>query len=102
MSGCGHKCDCPSYGAHLRSISFAPSAMPSRHADASAAKQVSKEWEKDLPAYKRLVESGLQPRSTKGTHRLEQQADTKAEVESGIVLNAKQRREYLAVSGDAA
>lgn len=95
---CGKSCDCPTYNAHLRSIAFAPSAMPSRHSEAAQARDVSKSWEKDLPAYKRLVESGLQPPSTAGTAELEAKASLPIEVESGVVMNKTQRREYESVT----
>lgn len=96
---CGRGC-CDTFAEHIRSISIAPSAMPSRHAHAAAAKQAGKEWEKDLPAYKRLVEAGLQPKSTAGTHVLEAKAALPVEVETGIVLSDRQRREYQSVTAD--
>lgn len=88
------------FGCRISSVSFAPSAMPSRHAEAAAAKQTGKGWEKDLPAYKRLVDAGMQPRSTVGTHALEQSAALPIEVETGVVLTEKQRREYQSVTAD--
>lgn len=40
--------------------------------------------EKDLPAYKRLVDSGVQPKATVGAAAVEATASTAIEVESGI------------------
>lgn len=88
------------FGCRISTLRVAPSAMPSRHPQADQARQTSKEWEKDLPAYKRLVESGVQPPSTSGTARLEATADLAVEVNSGVVMTKPQRREYEAVSGD--
>ena len=42
---------------------------------------------KDLPAYKRLREDGLQPKGTKGAARIEQGAQTKFEVTSGQIID---------------
>lgn len=97
---CGKACACPSYREHLLSVSFAPSATPSRHPHAAAAKETSKRWNKDLDAYKRLVSAGVQPPSTEGVAELEARAGSKAEVESGIVLTDRQRRQFESVSAD--
>lgn len=72
--------------------------MPSRHYEAAEAKKISGEWEKDLPAYKRLVEAGLTPSSTAGTAKLEASAELPIEVETGVVMSKAQRQEYQAVT----
>jgi hypothetical protein len=72
------------FGCRVASVSFAPSAMPSRHAQAVEANEREARWNRDLPAYKRLVESGLQPRQIDGAHRLEATATERHQIEGGI------------------
>ena len=70
----------------LVSIDFAPSAMPNRHIGAVQTNAIDKQRNKDLPAYKRLVQSGLQPPSTVGAAALETMATTNTEVNLGRVF----------------
>ena len=78
------KPDC--FGCKASSISFAPSAMITRSI-AGAMKATEKQQEKDLPAYKRMRQEGLQPKGTKGAARIEQGAQTKFEVTSGQIID---------------
>ena len=43
-------------------------------------------WNKDLPAYKRMRDAGLQPKSTEGAARIEREATSRFEVESGQII----------------
>jgi hypothetical protein len=43
--------------------------------------QRAKNWDKDMPAYKRLRQNGLQPRNIDGAAALEARAETAAQVE---------------------
>jgi len=47
--------------------------------------QKDKVLEKDLDAYKRLRSEGLQPHNIDGSAKIEQVADTKFQVETGII-----------------
>lgn len=60
----------------LLTVSVAPAATPTRN-DARYAQTVELEnqWNKDIPAYKRLVDNGLQPDTVDGAHELEQKVD---------------------------
>jgi len=82
------KPDC--FGCKASSISFAPSAMATRSL-AAGYKATEKQQEKDLPAYKRLREDGLQPKSTKGAAEIEAQATTRFEVTSGQIFRAEDK-----------
>ena len=45
--------------------------------------QREKRWNRDMPAYKRLRKNGLQPKSVDGAAKLESQATTKQQIETG-------------------
>lgn len=60
-------------------------ATPSKAAVARDAVAREGRWDKDMPAYKRLRDNGLQPKSIDGCAELETRATTKTEVERGRV-----------------
>ena len=64
----------------LRSISVSGSAMPTR----SNVRQISEteeRWSKDFPAYRRLRQDGLQPRTSDGAADLEARGAEAHEIE---------------------
>ena len=66
----------------MRSVSVAPAALPTRQdVRYSSTDQLEKNWQKDIPAYKRLVADGLQPEQVDGCADLEAKATTKEEIE---------------------
>ena len=79
--------DC--FGCKIQTISFAPSAMPSRNMEAAAKNEAEKQLQKDLPAYARLRSEGMQPKSTKGAAALEANATSKVEVETGVIMGQR-------------
>lgn len=89
---CGKPCNCESYRAHIMSVSVSASATPSRDRskETVAADAREKRWEKDMPAYKRLREDGLQPAHIDGSSRMEQTANDKLEVAAGRNYDKKQ------------
>lgn len=68
------------------SVRMAPSATPTRRGGTAVIEATEREakWAKDLPAYKRLRQQGLQPASTEGAAMMEAGANTRVEVEHGI------------------
>ena len=82
------KPDC--FGCKASSISFAPSSMATRSLAASY-KATEKQQAKDLPAYKRMRQEGLQPKSTKGAAEIEAQATTRFEVTSGQIFRPEDK-----------
>jgi hypothetical protein len=80
-----HDDDC--FLCKLTSVSISGTAMPTRSPEVVQTKAVEKQMNRDLPAYKRLVESGVQPRSTKGAGDVETRATERFEVERGMVVN---------------
>lgn len=45
-----------------------------------------------MPAYKSLVQQGIQPKQIDGCHELVQRAEMKREVEAGIIATPAQRK----------
>ena len=81
------------YLCKLRSVSISPAAMPTRQdVRYSATDNLEKGWQKDIPAYKRLVADGLQPARVDGCAEIEAQAKTKTEVEEGTIYTPEQRK----------
>lgn len=77
------------------SVNFSPSSMPTRSSDAATRNAHERQLEKDLPAYKRLRDEGMQPKSTVGAAELETRATTKYEVETGTLVD-----KYIAKRAD--
>lgn len=49
---CGHACDCPTYGAHLRAKNLRLSSVSPRE---------NRAWDRDIDAYKEARRYGVQP-----------------------------------------
>jgi hypothetical protein len=64
-------------------ISFTSAAMPNRKAAVRAKNAQEYDLDKNLSAYKRLRESGVNPASTAQAANVERFSDTKHEIESG-------------------
>lgn len=54
--------------------------------------QRASSWDKDMPAYKRLRQEGLQPRTIDGAARLEATATSEAQVESRVDIDSLVKR----------
>ncbi len=83
------------YPCRLKSISIAPSAMPTRSPVAASAKERDPLLDKDRAAYRRLRRDGTQPKAMTGAAKLEKEATEKFEVDTGfIVKDPSDRRQY--------
>lgn len=80
------------FACKLCSVSIAPSAMPSRSPRSHATgpqEHISrvlareKRWDRDMPAYKRLVDDGVQPPQIDGSADLESRSTVRDQVETG-------------------
>jgi hypothetical protein len=81
------------YREHLVGVGLSSDATPTRRAvnhikglpdePVSVTKAREKRLERDLPAYKRLRQDGLHPRSVKGSARLEATANSSTMIERG-------------------
>lgn len=74
------------FGCKIASVQLAPSATPSRRGGARAAQieATDRSWARDMAAYKRLRQDGLQPMAIDGAHELETKARSVVEVETGL------------------
>lgn len=70
------------FGCRVAGISFGSNSTTTRGASVAEINQRAKNWDKDMPAYKRLRQNGVQPKSIDGAAALEAKASTVAEVES--------------------
>lgn len=74
------------FGCKVSGLAVAASATPSRRGGARAAtiNQKDKVLDKDLDAYKRLRQEGLQPRAIDGSAAAESRAEHKWQIETGL------------------
>lgn len=88
-----HPEDCECWNCRVRSISFAPSAMPSRKGGAEAARinAADKKLEADRAAYKRLRHDGLQPRGINDSAHDEKVVESQFDFDLGMVIPRDQR-----------
>ena len=69
------------FGCKVAGVSFGANSTTTRGAQVEATNRTAKNWEKDMPAYKRLRQNGVQPRGIDGAAALEARAETPAQVE---------------------
>jgi hypothetical protein len=74
------------FGCRISHVRIAPSAAPSRGRGALVAdtNRKDKVLDKDLDAYKRLRQEGLQPKAINGSAAAESQANYSWQVETGL------------------
>ena len=73
-----HGEDC--FGCRLQTIQFGNVEPPPE-------RPIEQQWERDLPAYKRLRRQGYQPPRTQGCAELEARAHSDREIEKGRIIN---------------
>lgn len=98
---CGKCFKCREGTGCIKAISFAPSAMPNRHPGAVATVAKDRQWEADMPAYKRLRNNGVQPPRIDDSAALEAHASDQFEIEMGRLVPKEMKaqvREGLAVA----
>jgi hypothetical protein len=96
------------FGCRLESVSFAPSAMPTRNPGAARAAVKDPQLDKDRDAYRALRRQGEQPKHVEGSARLAATAESSAEITTGILmtehgqdlLDSRARRRQFAESFD--
>ena len=101
--GCeGQHTDCaPCFAIKCKTITFGASCTPNRRAEAFGKSVEESDRDKNLAAYKRLRESGVQPASTKDAANLERYSDTKFEIESGRRFgDAKRAKQVESILAD--
>jgi hypothetical protein len=93
MHECDGTPDC--FACRVRSVQFAPSAMPTRHPAAVEGNFREDKLDKDLSAFKRMRDSGIQPSSTENAATVERYAETKWEAESGRLISDPRLRKRV-------
>jgi len=73
------------FGCRIAGVSFAASSMPSRKIENNRIEATERQWSKDMDAYKRLKQDGLQPAKIDGAREIEQKATHRSQVETGIL-----------------
>lgn len=73
------------FGCRVAGISFGANTTTTRGASVAEINQRAKNWERDMPAYKRLRKNGVQPRQIDGSAEIEKKAETKEQIERGIL-----------------
>lgn len=79
------------YGCHLLSINIGAAALPTRKAEVRRTEEKERLLSKDLPAYKRLRDDGLQPRNIDGSADLEGKVTSQFDIDLGHVVPRQQR-----------
>lgn len=96
---CSRGC-CETQIEHYRSVSIAASACPSRDGGryAKRVNDTEKRWERDFAAVKSLKREGIVPKQVDGTADLLSRASTRTEIETGKVLNKRQKSQLSALT----
>jgi hypothetical protein len=72
----------------IRSVQFGsvPGGTRAGRERTDQINQTEKNWERDMPAYRRLRADGLQPRNVDGAAHLEAKANDSLEVSNGLLM----------------
>lgn len=75
------------FGCKVSAVGFSAELMPTRSGSSRSASVIQKErvLDKDLDAYKRLRQDGIQPKKIDGAANVEARAQEKWQAESGIL-----------------
>jgi hypothetical protein len=73
------------FGCRVAQVRVGTNSTTTRGAQVAAVNQTESNWNKDMPAYKRLRADGLQPRKIDGAAEVERKAKEAWQVETGIV-----------------
>lgn len=90
--GCGHVCDCENYRAHVATVSYAASAMPTRKGVVAGQNDAERSIAKDRDAYKRLKDEGLHPRACIGAAEIEATSENRYQVEQSARFVGKESK----------
>lgn len=72
------------FGCKVAGVSFGANASTTGGAQVAEINQRAKNWDKDMPAYKRLRREGLQPKGIDGAAAIESRATSAAQVEGRV------------------
>lgn len=89
-------CSVSCFPCKLQSVSFAPSAMPTRNPGAARAKLADPQLEKDRDAYKAMRRNGEQPKHVGGSAFLQAHANESFEITTGRIIDDNADRKQFA------
>lgn len=75
------------FGCRVAGVRMGTNTTTSRGARVAEVNQTERNWNKDMPAYKRLRANGLQPKRIDGAAEVEKKAQESWQVETGILPN---------------
>ena len=76
------------FGCRVAGVSFGSNSTTTRGSQVSQIKTRDKQWNADMPAYKRLRNQGLQPKQIDGASILEKHATERWQIEGSSALKA--------------
>ena len=88
---CGRCWKCKEGTGCIRGVSFSAIPGGARNQETVRINQTDKRWDKDMPAYKRLRNNGLQPKRIDDSAELEARATDQFEVEMGKIVPKSHR-----------
>lgn len=69
------------FGCRVSGIQMGTNSTTTKGSRVAEINQREANWNKDMPAYKRLRKEGLQPKTIDGCHAVEQLATTREQIE---------------------
>lgn len=75
------------FGCRVAGVRMGTNTTTSRGARVAEINQTERNWNRDMPAYKRLRANGLQPKQIDGSAEVERKAQESWQVETGILPN---------------
>ena len=75
------------FGCRVAGVRMGTNTTTSRGARVAEVNTTERNWNKDMPAYKRLRANGLQPKKIDGAAEVEKKAQESWQVETGILPN---------------
>ena len=69
------------FGCRVSGVQMGSNSTTTRGSQVAEINQRAKNWDKDMPAYKRLRREGLQPKTIDGCHAVEQLATSRHQIE---------------------
>jgi hypothetical protein len=73
------------FGCRVSGVRMGMNTTTTRGAKVAEVNTTERNWNKDMPAYKRLRANGLQPKKIDGAARVEKRAQEGWQVETGIL-----------------
>lgn len=80
------RCNCPDYRTHIRGVNIGSTPTQITYTE--------RKWEKDMGAFKRLLNSGIKPGRLDGAYVMERSAKNEREVRLGRPLDSETHKAF--------